>query len=329
MMKHLFLYFLLCCFTQLSAQEANDRLHFLEAPDSLHSRRFYTALISGTVVYTGLMVGLNEAWYKDYPRSKFHLFNDGKEWEYMDKAGHFMTTYYESRCSYQGAKWTGIPRRKAIWLGAGLGLMYQSSIEVFDGFSTEWGFSVYDMLANTMGAGLFVGQELGWGEQRIVLKFSSWPPTYEELIFTDEVGNEQRLQQRVDELYGTSLPERILKDYNGQTIWASVNLRSFSNNTNTKIPAWLNVAVGYGADNMFGGFSNEWEVEETGSVFKIPDGVLTRQRQFYLSPDIDLTRIKTKSPLLRTLLFLANGLKVPAPALEVNTAGRVRFWWLK
>lgn len=329
-MKHLLLpLFLFLFLEQVQGQDSAAQLRFLETPDSLHKGRFYTALISGSLIYSGLMIGLNEAWYADFPRSKFHFFDDSREWEYMDKAGHFMTTYYESHCSFMGARWTGIPRRKAMWLGAGLGLLYQTSIEVLDGFSTKWGFSTYDMMANTLGAGLFVGQELLWQEQRILMKFSSLPPTYEEQIFIDQFGNEQSLQARVDDLYGTTLPERILKDYNGQTIWTSFNINALHNNENTKIPDWLNVALGFGANNMFGGFSNKWEVNEEGDFFQIPDGTLTRYSQFYISPDIDWTRIKTKSPLLKTFLFLLNGLKVPAPAMGINTNGKVRFWWLR
>ena len=56
--------------------------------------------------------------------------------------------------------------------------------------------------------------------------------------------------------------ERMLKDYNGQTYWLSANLKSFFQGSN--IPAWLNVAVGYGADGMFGGFENKWIDEDHG-----------------------------------------------------------------
>lgn len=31
---------------------------------------------------------------------------------------------------------------------------------------TGWGFSNWDMVANVTGAGLFIGQDLGWGEQQ-------------------------------------------------------------------------------------------------------------------------------------------------------------------
>jgi hypothetical protein len=45
---------------------------------------------------------------------------------------------------------------------------------------------------------------------------------------------------------GSSLAEQMLKDYNGQTYWLSVNLHSFYKGS--KIPKWLNLAIGYGAN---------------------------------------------------------------------------------
>ena len=38
------------------------------------------AIVAGTeaFLYGGSLVGLNELWYKDYPRSSFHLFNDNE-----------------------------------------------------------------------------------------------------------------------------------------------------------------------------------------------------------------------------------------------------------
>ena len=42
---------------------------------------------------------------------------------------------------------------------------------------------------------------------------------------------------------------------------------------------------------------------------------IERNRQWYLSPDIDLTKIKTNKKLLKTLLFGLNAIKIPAPAL--------------
>jgi hypothetical protein len=271
------------------------------------------------------MIGLNEAWYADYDRSSFHLFNDWGEWNNMDKMGHLYTAYTYSNWAFQGAKWTGMKRRKAMWTGAGIGFFLQFSLEMLDGYSSKWGFSMSDMAFNTLGGVVMVSQELAWQEQRIVMKMSSFPTTYSATtIYSFEAGNTTTLANRAYDLFGETTLERFLKDYNKQTIWASVNVYSFLKNKESKFPKWLNVAVGYGADNMYGGFKNEWF---EGDVFYQLDGeTYPRYSQFFLSVDLDLTRIKTKSPFLKTLLFLVNTIKVPAPAIEFNTLGKVRFY---
>src|SRR5690606_41174356 len=85
--------------------------------------------------------------------------------------------------------------------------------------------------------------------------------------------------------------EQFFKDYNGQTLWLSANLHSFLKKE-SRFPAFLNLAFGYGADGMTGAFSNATNYQ--GNI--IPE--FTRCRQFYLAPDIDLTKIKTNSSVL-------------------------------
>jgi hypothetical protein len=41
--------------------------------------------------------------------------------------------------------------------------------------------------------------------------------------------------------------------------------------------------------------------------------------------DIDLNKIKTKNRTLKTILSAVNVLKIPAPAVEVNSRGKVHF----
>ena len=41
-----------------------------------------------------------------------------------------------------------------------------------DGYSAEWGASSGDIIANALGTGLYISQELLWKEQRITPKFS-------------------------------------------------------------------------------------------------------------------------------------------------------------
>lgn len=266
-----------------------------------------TALHAG--IYTGAMLVLSQAWYADYPHSNFHTFNDNGEWLQVDKVGHAWTAYQISRASMASWKWAGLTPKQQAWVGGLAGATFQTVIEVLDGFSAEWGWSWGDFAANCFGSGLLISQQLAWKEQRISFKFSFHKMNYDDPMLND----------RSDSLFGTSLPERALKDYNGQTYWLSANLRSFFPKSN--IPAWLNVSFGYGATGMFGGYENKWD--EGGSTIDRTD--IPRERQFYLAPDIDFTRIKTKSKFLKSVFFVLNALKMPAPALMLSN-GKLKVY---
>jgi hypothetical protein len=105
--------------------------------------------------------------------------------------------------------------------------------------------------------------------------------------------------QEQDNLFGSTLPELLLKDYNAQTYWLSFNLHSFL--PQSKLPKWLNVSVGYGAQGLLGGYENVAYDNNGNVVFDRRD--IPRYRQWYLAPDVDLTKIKTKSKFIRTSLF--------------------------
>lgn len=264
--------------------------------------------------YGGSLILLNSAWYKDYPKSKFHTFNDSREWNQMDKIGHAWTAYNTGRASTALWKWAGLPQKKAVLIGGLSGTAYLTVIELLDAHSAEWGWSWADMGANLGGSGLFIAQELAWQEQRLQFKFSFHRMNY----------GEPQLNDRTRELFGTGWYERMLKDYNGQTYWLSANLKSFF--PKSQLPGWLNIAVGYGADGMFGGFDNTGKDESGNIVFDRRD--IPRKRQFYLAPDIDLTKIRTNSKFLRTVLQGLNSFKFPAPALMIDSKGKARAYFL-
>ncbi len=223
----------------------------------------------------------------------------------MDKIGHAWTAYQTSRFTTNMWRWAGVEKNKALLYGTGSSLLYMLSIEYLDGHSAEWGWSWGDAGADVFGAALYASQELGWGGQRIAIKFSSHYKAY----------GEEDLKQRADDLFGKSFQSRLLKDYNAQTYWLSANLKSFF--PKSSLPAWLNLSFGHGADGMFGGYQNIAVNKTTGQVtFDRRD--IKRYRQFYLSPDVDLTKIKTKSKLLKSVFSALNVLKFPAPALEFS-----------
>ena len=288
---------------------AQEKVSFSTIPDTTIKSRVWV-LSAATAAFYGMgLTALNTAWYKGYPRSGFHFFNDMGEWKQMDKAGHIFSAYFIGKYSREMWRWSGLPQKKQIWIGGLSGFAYQSVIEVLDGYSSGWGFSWGDMGANAIGSALLIGQELAWNEQRIQLKFSAHPINYDDPI----------LQEKADQLFGTTFWERTLKDYNGQTYWLSVNLYSF--NKNSHLPKWLNIALGYGSKGMLGGRDNTW-TDNLG--IKHDYSHLQRVRQLYLSPDIDFTKIPTHRKGIKVLFQVLNMIKFPAPALEINGEGRVK-----
>lgn len=294
------------------AQDSTTRSFTVSPDNTIRAKRI--PLIAGinAAGYGGSLMLLSKTWYKDYPKSKLHSFNDSKEWLQMDKTGHAWTAYNTGRASAAMWRWAGLKPKTATLVGGFSGAAYLTVIEILDGHSAQWGWSWADMGANVFGSGLFIGQELAWQQQRIQFKFSFHKMNY----------GEASLNKRADQLFGKSWYERMLKDYNGQTYWLSANLHSFF--PHAKLPAWLNISLGYGADGLLGGFENRWTDGDPG--FPINRTDIPRRRQFYIAPDIDLTKIKTKNKLLRTVFSTFNSFKFPAPALQFTPKGRLKFY---
>jgi hypothetical protein len=117
---------------------------------------------------------------------------------------------------------------------------------------------------------------------------------------------------------GNSFGQQILKDYNGQTYWLSANVYSFFKQS--KFPKWLNIAVGYGANGMITAKSQSNDDLWYPNTQKV--------RQFYLSLDVDLTKIHTNSHFFKTFFSVFNSLKIPAPTFEINGLGKAKFYYL-
>ncbi|MEO5790331.1 DUF2279 domain-containing protein [Gelidibacter sp.] len=298
MLKIKFILILFLSFISNSfSQTKFDR--FLTPSDTLNTSRRTAVYISEAAVGGLTLIALNQLWYADYERSNFHPINDNQEWLQMDKMGHMFSSYQLGRIGASALNWSGASKKEQLLYGSTLGFTFLTAVEVLDGFSKEWGFSWGDMIANGAGTGLYIGQELLWEEQRITLKYSFHQTKYAKLS-PDKLGD--------------GLLEELLKDYNGQTYWLSFNIHSFLKNE--QIPKWLNLAVGYGADGM------EFDYNEPAVNFVANK---KRTRQFYLSLDVDLSRIETKSQVLRSIFDVLNVIKVPFPALEFNDKNDIKL----
>jgi len=206
-LKRLKSYLLIFCtlgvlLSSLSSYSQSKVNSFFKPSDTLNKPRRNAVVITETALALGTLTALDQLWYSDFERSKFRTINDSNEWLQMDKLGHVMSAYYVGNLGADVLNWSGVRKKDQLIYGATLGFAFLTAVELFDGYSQEWGFSWSDMGANAAGTGLYVGQELLWNEQRITMKYS-----FHQTRFAN---------QRPDKL-GENFLEQALKDYNGQT----------------------------------------------------------------------------------------------------------------
>lgn len=248
--------------------------------------------IASALIYMAMMVALGSAWYSPQWISSFHFFDDGPEWQQLDKVAHFFWTFQVSAIASRLLTWANVDEGNTYRGGAFMGFLFVSGIEIFDGFSVAYGASLYDVVANVAGAGAFFLQCHFWRRILVVPKFSFHPTAFAPLR---------------PEVLGNGFLEEMLKDYNGQTFWYSVKLPW------VPLPQWLTLAVGVGGEGMI--FGRIAENEAAG---------FHPERRYFLSLDIDVTHVKANSRILRFLLYIPNIIKVPAPTLEFSSRG-IRF----
>lgn len=236
------------------------------------------------VVYilTVLLLGL--LWYSGQYSGKFTIFNDANEWAYLDKIGHSWSTYLITNILLIYA--VGTPFQCAF-----AAFLMVSSIEVADGFSTAYGLSVFDLIANLSGAILAIW--LPWGATSFRFKFSFFPSEWAPLR---------------PELLGSSWYDTWLKDYNGQTYWLTYPI--FHKLWPQKAPKWLAISIGYSADGMLYGQT-------------VMNTMLSYE--FFIAPDILLSAFRPQNRYLQFLFYFLDSVKWLLGVIVWNS---VRGWYI-
>jgi YHS domain-containing protein len=295
--------FLIFCMSQISYADVFNSKYKIESayPDSINKGGLYWVIGGHAAIYTGGLIYLNHVWYKDRDIVPFHFYNDNAGYLQIDKFGHSTTAFVESNISYLSLRKVGVSKNHALIAGGLMGFMMQLPIEIADGLNEGWGFSWGDVAANTFGSALFAGQEYFFDDQVVLMKFSYCPSIYADMA---------------NGYLGNNALEGLSDDYNGHTYWFSGNINRITGTD--RLPPWLNIAVGYSAGGMFGEFEN---ITEYNGVV-IPE--TQRYRQFFLSLDIDWTKIPTNSHFLEVLFRGLNIIKVPFPAIQFNSKGEFK-----
>ncbi|WP_296623754.1 DUF2279 domain-containing protein [Marivirga sp.] len=257
--------------------------------DSIDTYKLRNIILVESALYAGGMTGLGLLWYKDSESQSFQFFNDNKQWLQMDKVGHVYTAYQLTDINYQLLKNTGMSSQKAMLYSSLSSTAMMLPIEIFDGFSTSYGASWGDAVANTIGAFLPYQQFL-FNQNYIYPKFSFSPSPYAK-IRPNTLGN--------------NIVEQLIKDYNGQTYWLSTDFNIFSKNN--KFPDWLQFSVGYSGNQMVYGSPKD----NAGNGYNA-------NRQWLLSMDFNLNKIEVEQKWLKIMLNVINKVKIPFPTVEWN-----------
>jgi hypothetical protein len=95
----------------------------------------------------------NDMWWKD-ERSGFHTnwTGDWNESLGADKIGHFFFGQSVATFYYHGLKWSGFSENKSKLYSGSFTFLYQTFLEIRDGFSKDYGFSWGDFGANLTGS---------------------------------------------------------------------------------------------------------------------------------------------------------------------------------
>lgn len=298
MLKRLFCLHILffTCFLSFSQS-------LFEPAETLNKKRVIGVTTAGGLAWGGSIGALGFVWYANFDKSPFHFFDDSHEWNQMDKMGHLYVSNHVANFISNTYQWAGISKKKATLFGSLYSFGYMATFEMLDAYNTQWGFSWSDMAFNAIGSGSYFAQNYFLDKQYVKLKFTS---------------HQSDLAQYRPNVLGSDYPSRLLKDYNGQTYWASFNPVHWINKE-SKLPKWITFSFGYSTNNQLIGDGDTYVVTtSTGSTAYTP------YRQLFFSLDIDWEEIETNSQFLRILFKGLNKVKVPFPALELSQ-GKIQF----
>ena len=235
------------------------------------------------------------AWWAN-SRTAFHVIDDNDYKANFDKFGHTFGGYYSSFFFDEAFAWSGMDSTQSAALGAACGALWETYIEIEDGFAAGWGFSRGDFRSDLIGATFyFVRSQVG-PLKALKYKWSYFPSV-------------QYLEDKPD-IPGQTM--NFIEDYGGQEYWVSADVhRLLPESAKPYWPSWLNLAVGVGGWNLDATTHDAW-----GNLIQ---DYSRRKIAWYLSLDYDITKIWPESDI-GFLNFIRRGLDywhLPAPAVRL------------
>jgi hypothetical protein len=244
----------------------------------------------------GAIILLNqEAFWKYSKEVPFHVSNDPPYAMHIDKFSHFYGSAIGSDGIGYAYRVAGVSDEASRWLGAGLTFAAGIAIEMEDarhGDDPEYGFSFGDLGGDILGSSLPLLRYYFPVFNRLQPKLSVWPSA----------------------AYKTGIYKTIADDYESQYYWLSFDLHDV-----TPLPAWLNVAFGFSAENLLR--------PSNGLGYQTPSPNGIPYTDIYFGPDINLKGIPIKGRFWEGLTSVLSYVRIPLPCLQFYP--RTKFWWLR
>ncbi|CUS80240.1 Predicted lipoprotein (DUF2279) [Candidatus Kryptonium thompsonii] len=245
--------------------------------DSSKVNPYRLGLVLGTAVgvFTAAHLQQYSSWWKG-ELTKFHFRDDFNQVLSADKFGHAYFSFLISDLLGRSLQWAGVKKSSAfIWSGVG-SLLFQTYVEVEDGFRPSLGFSISDEVSNIIGAFLPYVRERYNFLKIVNFKISMFP----------------------SEKFKSGAHRFIVDDYESLYFWLSFDVSKILNMKFLKF--WLfdffDLAVGYSVKSINWNGGGE--------------------REIFLSIDYDLTKIPVNVWILKQIFNVLNYYHLPAPAFR-------------
>lgn len=274
---------------KLDSAVHSTHLAFFEPSHTFNNKRFLGVAASTTVALASSYVYVQTAWWKDNSKS-FH-FDGGADLKYaknLDKFGHFFGGVIYGDLFAGGMRWAGSSEKKSKLWGGVFGTSIQAFVEIKDGYSPNWGFSVFDLLSGSAGA------------------FYPYFQTQSRLLAATDM---KLSYYKRDDFYfkNQTYKGQWNDDYMNQTYWFTFNPKRY--NPNWKWPAWLGISAGFSIDNKLNDLYtgvNDYANHGKGHY------------EWFLAPDIDFKALLPKTKGWQKLAHVLNYVKVPAPTIRLK-----------
>jgi len=267
----------------------------------------YTGL-GVSALFVGQHIAQSQTIWKD--KVEFRVIEDGSYGLYVDKAGHFVSSYLSCYMLGEAMLAADMNEKTAKTVGGLLGLAYISYIEVMDGYGANFGFSPSDWYFNAAGVGFYILQNYVPELENVTPKFA--------YINAELHGDNKRVPHSF-----------FVDDYASQTFWLSFNVYNMlPENLQKYWLPWLELSVGYTARNLrtvdyrdpnaYNSKVPDWGNRELGYY---------GEPRFIIALDYNLVKLIPESDynFVNWMVQSLNYFKFPSPAVEFDINGKARF----